>query len=111
MIPGPIEFDAAVLSKLGEATPGHVSPGFIEEFGKSLEGVREVFGATKEAQPFILAGSGTLGWELVAANFLEQRAAGSEEGANVLVANTGYFSGQECTDWLARKASASLFTQ
>jgi len=92
MIPGPVEFDPAVLSKLGEATPGHLAAGFMEEFGSALEGVREVFAAGKDGQPFILSGSGTLGWEIVAANLLEQRPADDSEGADVLVANTGYFS-------------------
>jgi alanine-glyoxylate transaminase/serine-glyoxylate transaminase/serine-pyruvate transaminase len=37
------------------------------------------------AQPFVLSGSGTLGWDLVAANIIEP-------GEDVLVLGTGYFS-------------------
>jgi alanine-glyoxylate transaminase/serine-glyoxylate transaminase/serine-pyruvate transaminase len=40
---------------------------------------------TKEGQPFVIAGSGTLGWDLVAANLLEQ-------GEKALVLNSGYFA-------------------
>ncbi len=42
------------------------------------------------SQPFVLSGSGTLGWELVAANLLEARS--DSQDPDVLVANTGYFS-------------------
>lgn len=37
------------------------------------------------AQPFVISGSGTLGWDLVAANLIEP-------GEDVLVLGTGYFS-------------------
>jgi len=90
MIPGPIEFAPEVLSKLGEHTPGHVSAGFIEEFGSALGSLRSVFRSGADSQPFVLSGSGTLGWELIAANLLEARADSQEP--DVLVANTGYFS-------------------
>jgi len=71
-------------------SPGHVSGGFLEEFGSSLQLLRTVFRSAADSQPFIIAGSGTLGWEIVAANLLEARPDG--QGADVLVANTGYFS-------------------
>lgn len=48
-----------------------------------LRGLRKVV-FTDKAQPFILAGSGTLGWDLVAANLIEP-----DERA--LVLNSGYF--------------------
>lgn len=67
-----------------------MSAGFLEEFGSSLQLLRTVFRSGADSQPFILAGSGTLGWEIVAANLLEVRP--DEKGADVLVANTGYFS-------------------
>jgi len=40
MIPGPIEFEPAVLSALGTPTPSHVAPEFIEVFGQALERLR-----------------------------------------------------------------------
>lgn len=47
--------------------------------------VRQLFQSTDPAaQPFVISGSGTLGWDLVAANLLEA-------GENALVLSTGYF--------------------
>ncbi len=83
MIPGPIEFEPAVLSALGAPTPSHIAPAFIEEFGQALERMRQVF-MCPEGQPFILAGSGTLAMDTVAANLVEP-------GDRALVVNTGYF--------------------
>jgi alanine-glyoxylate transaminase/serine-glyoxylate transaminase/serine-pyruvate transaminase len=46
---------------------------------------RKLFQTTDPAsQPFIIAGSGTLGWDLVAANLIEK-------GEDALVLHTGYF--------------------
>lgn len=84
MIPGPIEFEPAVLSALGTPTPSHVAPEFIEVFGQALERLREVFLAPT-GQPFVVAGSGTLAMDLAGANLVEP-------GDRVLVVNTGYFS-------------------
>ena len=84
MIPGPIEFEPAVLSALGAPTTSHVAPDFIEVFGASLEQMREVF-YSPDGQPFILAGSGTLAMDSAAANLVEP-------GDRALVVNTGFFS-------------------
>lgn len=84
MIPGPIEFDPAVLAALGAPTTSHVAPDFIEAFGHSLELLREVF-ASPDGQPIILAGSGTLAMDSAGANLVEP-------GDKVLVVSTGYFS-------------------
>lgn len=47
--------------------------------------LRKLFQTTSpSSQPFIISGSGTLGWDLVAANL-------AEPGENVLVLSTGYF--------------------
>jgi len=103
MIPGPIEFHPDVIAKIGEPTPGHVAAGFIEEYGRSLGLLRVVLRGDGSSQPFILAGSGTLGWEIVASNLLEaparpapgekvDAAAAADAPATVLVVNTGYFS-------------------
>jgi alanine-glyoxylate transaminase/serine-glyoxylate transaminase/serine-pyruvate transaminase len=83
VIPGPTEYHEDVLKVLGEQSPGHVAPSFIEEFGATLQMFRQVL-LTKDAQPVILAGSGTLGWDVIVANFLQP--------GEVLVVNTGYFS-------------------
>ena len=83
MIPGPIEFDPAVLSALGAPTTGHLAPNFIEAFGQALERTRTLFQCA-EGQPFVLAGTGTLGMDTACANLVEP-------GDNALVVNTGYF--------------------
>jgi len=84
MIPGPIEFEPAVLSALGAPTTSHVAPDFIEVFGASLEQMRQVF-FSPDGQPFILAGSGTLAMDSAGANLVEP-------GDRALVINTGFFS-------------------
>ena len=83
MIPGPIEFEPAVLAALGAPTTSHVAPDFIEAFGQALEHLREVF-LCPDGQPFIVAGSGTLAMDLAGANLIEP-------GDRALVVNTGYF--------------------
>lgn len=83
MIPGPIEFHEDVLAAMSTAATSHVDPDFINTFGESLELLRHVFLA-KEGQPFVVAGSGTLGWDMVVSNLLEP-------GDEVCVVNTGYF--------------------
>ena len=84
MIPGPIEFDPGVMAALGIPTTSHVAADFIEIFGHALEQMRKVF-LSEDGQPFILAGSGTLGMDSAGANLVEP-------GDKVLVVNTGYFS-------------------
>jgi alanine-glyoxylate transaminase/serine-glyoxylate transaminase/serine-pyruvate transaminase len=83
MIPGPIEFEPAVLAALGAPTTSHVAPDFIEAFGQALERLREVF-LCPDGQPFVVAGTGTLAMDLAGANLIEA-------GDRALVVNTGYF--------------------
>ncbi|KAH8899548.1 PLP-dependent transferase [Thozetella sp. PMI_491] len=86
LIPGPIEFDDAVLQSMGHFSESHVGPGFVAVFGETLTLLRKLFQTTDPAaQPFVLSGSGTLGWDVVAANLIEA-------GEDVLVLGTGYFS-------------------
>lgn len=64
----------------------HTGPGFVATFGEALSMLRKLFQTTDpSAQPFIISGSGTLGWDLVAANLVEA-------GEHALVLSTGYFS-------------------
>lgn len=86
LIPGPIEFDDAVLQSMSHYSESHVGPGFVTTFGEALTMLRSLFQTSNPtSQPFILSGSGTLGWDLVAANLVEA-------GEDVLVLSTGYFS-------------------
>lgn len=84
MIPGPIEFHEDVLSAMSYPATSHVDPRFIEVFGANLDLLRQVFFASSKTQPFILSGSGVMGWDSVAANLLHQ-------GDEVLVLSTGVF--------------------
>ncbi|KAK4162289.1 alanine--glyoxylate aminotransferase 1 [Cladorrhinum sp. PSN259] len=86
LIPGPIEFDDAVLQSMSHFSESHVSAGFVATFGETLSMLRKLFQTSDpSSQPFVLSGSGTLGWDLVAANLIEA-------GEDVLVLGTGYFS-------------------
>jgi len=85
LIPGPIEFDDAVLQSMSHYSESHVGPAFVATFGETLTQLRQLFQSTDaSAQPYIISGSGTLGWDLVAANLVEA-------GESALVLSTGYF--------------------
>ncbi|KAL5341718.1 pyridoxal phosphate-dependent transferase [Aspergillus crustosus] len=91
LIPGPIEFDDAVLQSMSHYAESHVAPGFVKVFGETLTLVRKLFQSTNPAaQPLVVSGSGTLGWDFVAANLLEK-------GENALVLHTGYFANSFAT--------------
>lgn len=86
MIPGPIEFDDEVLTAMSHPAEAHTSPQFIKTFQETLKLVRNLFiSSDPNAQGFVIAGSGTLGWDFVGANLIEP-------GENALLLNTGYFS-------------------
>ncbi|CAK7567810.1 MAG: hypothetical protein SEPTF4163_005779 [Sporothrix epigloea] len=86
LIPGPIEFDDAVLQSMSHYSESHVGPAFVSVFGDVLSNLRKLFQSTDtSAQPFVISGSGTLGWDLVGANLIES-------GEAALVLGTGYFS-------------------
>lgn len=85
MIPGPIEVSPAVLEASAGRPPGHLAPGFMASFGNCLKAMREVWRAGDDAQPFIVAGSGTLAMEMAATNLVDG-------GERAVVVGTGYFS-------------------
>ena len=93
MIPGPIEFEPAVMQAMGAPTTSHIAPNFIEAFGQALARTRDVF-LCPDGQPFVVAGSGTLAMDLAGANLVEP-------GDKALVVNTGYF-GDRYGDLLSR---------
>jgi len=71
---------------MGSLSESHVGPGVVSTFGDCLSMLRKLFQTTDPAsQPYIISGSGTLGWDLVCANLIEA-------GDEVLVLNSGYFS-------------------
>ncbi|ORY11095.1 pyridoxal phosphate-dependent transferase [Clohesyomyces aquaticus] len=86
LIPGPIEFDDAVLQSMSHFSESHVGQPFVNVFGEVLAMLRQLFQTTDPAsQPFVISGSGTLGWDQVAANLVEP-------GDEALVLHTGYFA-------------------
>ncbi len=85
MIPGPIEVSPEVRAAHDGPPPGHLAPSLVEAYGRSLEQMRAVWRAPASAQPFMVAGSGTLAMDMAAANLVSP-------GERVLVVGTGYFS-------------------
>ena len=83
MIPGPIEFEPDVLAAMSVPTDSHISPDFIERYGRSLDMLKEVFLAPG-GQPFVVAGSGTLAMDMAVVNLVEP-------GDKTLVVSSGYF--------------------
>ncbi|OAV98131.1 hypothetical protein PTTG_01158 [Puccinia triticina 1-1 BBBD Race 1] len=86
VIPGPIEVADEVLLANASASVSHVSAGFIGIFGETLKMLLRLVYTSAEAgsQAFVVSGSGTLGWDMVAANLVER-------GEPVLVLSNGYF--------------------
>lgn len=86
MIPGPIEFSDPVLYAMATPSQAHTSPEFVKTFQSVLQNLRKLFKSTDpKSQPYVLAGSGTLGWDVMAANLVNK-------GDKVLVLLTGFFS-------------------
>ena len=98
MIPGPISFDPAVLRAQAVPTDSHISPEFVDLFGRALEDLLDVF-LSPNGCPFVVAGSGTLAMELGLANLVEP-------GDRVLVLHTGVF-GERFSD-IARRQGAEV---
>lgn len=64
----------------------HVGQPFVDCFSNVLKMLRQLLKTTNPAsQPFVISGSGTLGWDQVATNL-------AEPGDDVLVLHTGYFA-------------------
>lgn len=79
----------------------HVSAPFVNTFGETLSMLRKVFQTSDPAsQPFVISGSGTLGWDQVAANL-------AEPGDEALVLHTGYFANSfaDCFETYGVKAT------
>ncbi|SCU77331.1 LAFA_0A01156g1_1 [Lachancea sp. 'fantastica'] len=85
LIPGPVTISDNVRQALGSASAAHTSPEFAAVFSRVLKNTRIVFKGGQTSQPLILAGSGTLGWDVAASNLIES-------GDKVLVISTGFFS-------------------
>lgn len=79
----------------------HVGQPFVNAFGETLTLLRKLFQTSDPAsQPFVISGSGTLGWDQVAANLLEP-------GEEALVLHSGYFADSfaDCLETYGVKAT------
>lgn len=77
--------DANPFTALIPRSESHVGAPFVSIFGEALSMLRKLFLTSDfSSQPFIVSGSGTLGWDMVAANL-------AERGDEVLVLHSGYF--------------------
>jgi alanine-glyoxylate transaminase/serine-glyoxylate transaminase/serine-pyruvate transaminase len=97
MIPGPIEVSEAVFQATCRRPPSHVAPDVIAAFGDALDAMCDVWLAGEGAQPFCVAGGGTLAMESAATNLVDP-------GESVLVVNTGYF-GDRMAEMLRRRGA------
>ncbi|MGB1600425.1 MAG: hypothetical protein ACPIOQ_47205 [Promethearchaeia archaeon] len=68
---GPIEMSPEVLAASGGGMRSFTDTTLIEDFGKSIELVRKTF-LSQKGQPFILSGSGVMGWDAVACNLMKR---------------------------------------
>lgn len=86
LIPGPVTVSQGVLKAQAIQSLAHTSPEFIAIFQEALKNLRKLFKSTNEKdQGVVIAGSGTLGWDITASNLVYP-------GDNVLVLSTGFFS-------------------
>ncbi|KAJ7743127.1 pyridoxal phosphate-dependent transferase [Mycena metata] len=107
VIPGPIEVADEVLYANAHPSMSHVSPDFIPVFGDCLRMTRSVVAEvvlSTEGQPFLISGSGTLGWDQ-ARHLPTFRRNLTRPGENALVLHSGYFgdSFTECLETYGAK--------
>jgi len=73
-----------VLAASGAGMRSFTDTTLIDDFGKCIEMTRKTF-LTKTGQPFIISGSGVMGWDAVCCNLMKK-------GDKVLQVNSGFFS-------------------
>ncbi len=83
MIPGPTPVHPRILGALARPTVSHVAPEFVEAFRAAIADFRWLC-QSREGQPFIVAGGGTLALEMGLVNVVEP-------GERILVISQGYF--------------------
>lgn len=92
LIPGPVRLSPHVQSALSIQSLSHTSPEFVTIYQRVLQNTRRLFKAdVKKGLPIVLAGSGTLGFDLVGANLVSPK-------DEIYVISTGFFSDEfaEC---------------
>lgn len=83
MIPGPTPVHQRILRALSSPTTSHVAPSFVDVFKSCLANVLQIF-ESETAQPFVVAGGGTLAMEMALVNLITP-------GDRILILSQGYF--------------------
>jgi alanine-glyoxylate transaminase/serine-glyoxylate transaminase/serine-pyruvate transaminase len=83
MIPGPTPVHDRILDALAQPTTSHVAPSFIESFRACLANLQAI-ALTETAQPFVVAGAGTLAMEMALVNLI-----GPDQ--KLLIVSQGFF--------------------
>jgi alanine-glyoxylate transaminase/serine-glyoxylate transaminase/serine-pyruvate transaminase len=83
MIPGPTPVHPRILAALARPTVSHLAPELVAAYRRALDDFRTL-GQSSFAQPFIVAGGGTLAMEMALVNVVRP-------GGRVLVVSQGYF--------------------
>ena len=83
MIPGPTPVHPRILGALARPTVSHVAPEFVDAFRGAIADFRWLC-QSREGQPFIVAGGGTLALEMGLVNVVAP-------GERILVISQGYF--------------------
>lgn len=85
LTPGPTEADPRVLAAMSHVAESHLAKPFSVTIGEVLGMLRKLFQSEDpRAQAFVIGGSGSLGWDFAATNFIEP-------GENVLYLSPGFF--------------------
>jgi len=82
MVPGPVPVSSSVLRTLADETQSHTDPNFTEAFQSLLAELRAMLHCDGVA--FVIAGSGTMGMEMAAANVISKE-------DKVLLCTNGFF--------------------
>jgi alanine-glyoxylate transaminase / serine-glyoxylate transaminase / serine-pyruvate transaminase len=80
---GPSRIAQSVLKQMCVPAPAITDPEFLRIFGKCLSDLRTILGA-EGGRSFIIPGTGTLGMEMIAANFVPP-------GGSVAIISTGFW--------------------
>lgn len=83
LIPGPTPVHPRIIQSLSLPTVSHVSPVLIEELKEALANLKKIV-FSKNGEPFIIAGAGTLAMEMALLNTVER-------GKKLLILSQGYF--------------------
>ncbi|CCD26090.2 alanine--glyoxylate transaminase NDAI_0G03130 [Naumovozyma dairenensis CBS 421] len=86
LVPGPVTLSPQVQTALSQDALSHTGAEFVSIFQNVLKNTRKLFKSyDMKAQPIVIAGSGTLGFDIAGSNLIKPK-------DKVLVLSTGFFS-------------------